>query len=95
MAVCGGGLAGAKHGAGGPDAGGGACMGTTPAWALGLENCPELERQGVDGINDNDVVVNWVISPELETGDGVIELERTNDGMTYIEGGRESLEGWC
>ena len=44
LAVCGGGLVNAKHGTGGPDAGGGACMGTTPARALRLENRPELER---------------------------------------------------
>jgi len=37
----------------------------------------EAQRRGVEGINDDDVAVNWVI--EIE--DGVIELERTDDGM--------------
>ena len=47
----------------------------------------EAQRQGVEGISKDDVAVNCVIPPELEIDDAVIELERTDDGMTYVEGG--------
>jgi hypothetical protein len=33
------------------------------------------QRRGVDGINNDDGAVNWLISPELEIEDGVMELE--------------------
>ena len=45
------------------------------------------QRRGLGGIKDDDVVVNSVISPELKLDDCVIELVRTDNGMTCIEGG--------